>query len=45
MNPSSEHKSQINSAILSVNTAITRQNGGIELIFGGFYDTIQPNHG
>jgi hypothetical protein len=38
-------KTSINSAILSVNTAIIRQNGGIKLIFGGFYDTMQPNHG
>ena len=34
-----------NTAISPVNTAILRLNGGIELFFGVFCDTIQPNQG
>ena len=38
-------ESKFNTTIQPFNTAIIRHNGGVELILGGFYDTMQPNHG
>ena len=36
---------RFNTAINSINTAISKKNGGVKLIFGGFCDTIQPSNG